>query len=1540
MLSAGAAAEFVASENFKVVAYTGNGISRNIELGFQPDLVWIKSRSVARNHYWYDSTRGVNDQLLSNTNQAEATNADRMTAFNATSFTAGDSSEVNNLDETYVAYCWKAGGGTTSSNSDGTNITSTVQANTDAGFSIVKWTGDGNASSTVGHGLSAAPNMVISKDLSATADWQVYSSGAGSSKKYGGHINTAAAFNTSAGTNGAWNTPTSTALTFSNGSSTINNLNKSSSNIIAYCFTDITGFSKTGGYTGNGSTNGPIIETGFEVGWLMIKCTSDSSTSWRIYDNKRNTANPRNNHLKANAEDVEETTANQVDFLSNGFQLVGSNTDINGNNRTHVYIAFATDPDEEAPTLADSFNIETYTGTGSNKSIAGYGFAPNFLWIKQRSGTEQHYAYDTIRGYSKYLHPNLANAEGTDTSSRLASFDSDGFSLFTDAAVNGSGSTYVAWGWKANDDVPTIEEVTEDADSIAIYKFEDDVDDVTGNYDLTANSITYATGKFNKSAVFNGSSSYAQITSSAPQDSSGVMSVSFWAKTTSTSRAAFFIAEGPSTAREFLKLENYGYQGTNSFRISYNNSMLSNIDNEAISDGNWHHIVITAGNGNVKTYKDNVLLATQSVTITDRTLDHFAIGYRKYNNDLYFDGEIDQFRIFNKELNAASVTNLYNETAAQNDTLNIGTKQSNSIEAIVSVNANAGFSIVKATFAGEGVIPHGLSSTPEMVILKGVSAAEDWQVYHTSLGTGKYLKLNTTAAVATRADSFSSVNATSVTNNWTSGSVEWIMYCFHSVSGYSAFGTYTGSGSAGNAQNVGFKPDFLMFRRYNNSDNWVIVDTRRTEDKYLLADTTNTDQSLDILDFTSTGWTFKGSSMNNSSDTYIYAAFKKNVASNTTLADSFKTVIYDGNGASNRQITGVGFKPDLVWIKRRSASRDHYLFDSVRGTAGLYANLTNAEFTATVNDFNSFDSDGFTVGQDNNTNSNNNTMVAWCWKAGNTWQHNITGDINSTVNANTANGFSIVKYTATGGSVKTIGHGLSSAPELIIAKVTNQSYDWLVYHTSLGNDVGLQLHSNAAAADNNFMNDTSPTSSVFTAKNGNNLNYADGNEIIAYCFHSVTGFSKFGTYSGSGSNGNAVTLGFKPDFVIVKRTSDTGGWLMFDSVRSTGNPVDDRLEANNDQAEQTDSGDKWVTFNSNDFEANGSDTELNASGSTYMYAAWKMNPTVNSTLANSFKTVTYEGTGAAKSITGVGFKPDLIWLKNQDATTYYNAIDSVRGPLKYVPLNDTTDYEQTTENTVTSFDEDGFSVGGQNGFGNDGNTFVAWCWKAGNAYISNNSGSLGSIVSANTANGFSIVSYTGNGTNGATVGHGLSSTPNVIMVRKLDADAAFAVYHSSNTANPETERLKIDTNDATADTADYFNDTAPTSSVFTIGTEAAVNTDGGRYIAYCWHAVTGFSSFGGYTGNATAGTNITVGFQPDFVLTKRTDSADNWRLYDSVRRSSQAFDMPAYPNDASEAITANATGVSGATSTTFTLGNGNLSNASGATYVYMAFKHN
>jgi len=441
----------IPSENFNTVLYTGNGGSQSITgVGFKPDMVWIKDRTRAREHILCDSTRGSEKEISPNTDDAEENRG--VFSFDADGFTFNDgNTNYNENAESYVAWCWKANGGTTSSNGDGT-ITSTVQANTSAAFSIVQWTGDGNSSSTVGHGLGKTPDFIILKDYSNTRDWQVYSSATGSSLKFGANLNTTGSWNSSSGTNGAFDTPNSSVIKFTGGSSTINNLNASGANIVAYCFADTAEYSKFGSYTGNGTTQ--VVNTGFKPAWILIKSTVGTD-NWRVYDTTRGIT--AGGYLEPNKTDPEDTAdAPNFNIFSNGFEITSGGTTVgnNANGNLYTYYAFASDASSTAPTLADSFDISLWTGNGSSQSISGLGFSPNWVWGKERSNTSSNELLDTIRGATNFIMSN--NTAGQSVSAQgLQSFDSDGFSVGNDGAWNQSSETYVGWSWKANP-TPTI----------------------------------------------------------------------------------------------------------------------------------------------------------------------------------------------------------------------------------------------------------------------------------------------------------------------------------------------------------------------------------------------------------------------------------------------------------------------------------------------------------------------------------------------------------------------------------------------------------------------------------------------------------------------------------------------------------------------------------------------------------------------------------------------------------------------------------------------------------------------------------------------------------------------------------------------------------------------------------------------------------------------------------------------------------------------------------------------------------------------------
>jgi hypothetical protein len=321
--------------------------------------------------------------------------------------------------------------------------------------------------------------------------------------------------------------------------------------------------------------------------------------------------------------------------------------------------------------------------------------------------------------------------------------------------------------------------------------------------------------------------------------------------------------------------------------------------------------------------------------------------------------------------------------------------------------------------------------------------------------------------------------------------------------------------------------------------------------------------------------------------------------------ENFNTVLWTGNG-STQSITGVGFQPDFTWIKSRSSANWHQVQDAVRGaTKSLFTNETNAEVTNS-DYLNSFDSDGFSLGNDGDVNGSSKTYVAWNWKADNTsGSTNTDGSITSTVAANPDAGFSIVSYTGNGTAGATVGHGLSSAPEMYIVKNRDGSYVWYVYHADLTTGNILQLNATDAQSSSSFTNSTEPTSSVFSLGSAAPFN-GSGSNFIAYCFHSVDGFSKFGSYAGDTSGLPFVYCGFKPRWILIKVTNATANWYLVDTSRNTYNVVDKYLLPSSANAEGT-----FTTLDvlSNGFKFRGSDASFNQSGNNYIYMAFAEFPT-------------------------------------------------------------------------------------------------------------------------------------------------------------------------------------------------------------------------------------------------------------------------------------------------------------------------------------------
>jgi hypothetical protein len=336
-------------------------------------------------------------------------------------------------------------------------------------------------------------------------------------------------------------------------------------------------------------------------------------------------------------------------------------------------------------------------------------------------------------------------------------------------------------------------------------------------------------------------------------------------------------------------------------------------------------------------------------------------------------------------------------------------------------------------------------------------------------------------------------------------------------------------------------------------------------------------------------------------------------------SEHFNTVTYTGDDASSHAITSVGFQPDFVWLKNRSSAQWHYLFDKVRGAGNnLQSNETYEESfqESLYGTLNSFDSDGFNVGTGSShalrTNYSGHSYVSWNWKANGTGVSNTSGTITSTVSANADAGFSIVSYTGTGSSGY-VGHGLSKAPEMIIVKDRDTAYRWNVGHDDIDTGTAwnsyLQLNETAAkSVASTVWGDEAPTSTKFRISTNATLN-TNTNTYIAYCFHSVDGYSKVGSYTGNyNADGPFVYTGFRPAYVMIKSISNSAPWAMWDSKRDIDNVVVENIRANDSAAEYT-SGSNIGDFTANGFKLRGTGGDVNASsGYTYIYLAFAEHP--------------------------------------------------------------------------------------------------------------------------------------------------------------------------------------------------------------------------------------------------------------------------------------------------------------------------------------------
>jgi hypothetical protein len=565
------------------------------------------------------------------------------------------------------------------------------------------------------------------------------------------------------------------------------------------------------------------------------------------------------------------------------------------------------------------------------------------------------------------------------------------------------------------------------------------------------------------------------------------------------------------------------------------------------------------------------------------------------------------------------------------------------------------------------------------------------------------------------------------------------------------------------------------------------------------------------------------------------------------IEDLFSTYLVTGDGTAPAVNNGIDVSGQggLVWIKKRSAAGSHSLFDTARGAnLRLISNDTAAQDSVNL----SFTSTGFS----NYTFDSAVTYASWTFRE----QPKF---------------FDVVTWTGNG-SARTIAHNLGSTPGCIIIKCLNTTFDWIVWHRSFpANNYNAFLNTTDAAAAYGVTSSTAPTDTVFSLTTSSYTNQ-NGSTYVAYLFaHDAGGFPvsgggstngiSCGTYTGTGSPLD-VTLGYEPQWLLVKKTSATGDWILMDTMRGMSMTTSQWLYPNTSGIE--DASGTQLNPTATGFTVTSSGSGLNGGGATYIYIAIRRGPMKTPTVGTSvYNAIARTGTGATATVTGVGFTPDMLIDTNRTkALTNQNYLtDRLRGLVKF--QTDSTDGENSWNATsFLGFTMDGMNVGADGGGYINGVTpYINWFFKRAPGF-------------------FDEVCYTGTGVIGLQVTHNLTVAPELLIVKRRNSTGEWDVYCSALGA---TKVLELNSTGASF-TADHWNNTTPTSTYFTLYDYGNINASGGTYVAYLFATVAGVSKVGSYTGTGAAQT-INCGFTAGsrFVLIKRTDSTGDWYVWDSAR---------------------------------------------------------
>jgi len=911
----------VVSEGFNTVTYTGNEATQSISgVGFSPALVWLKGRSTNQEHNLFDVLRSDSDgprRLYSSLTAAEESTVysgtTNVSSLDADGFTMGNGTSVNESGETFVGWCWEAGtsfSNDTSATSVG-NVDSEGKTNTAKGFSIIKWTYSTSADNLVAHGLDSAPTFIIVKSRSTAYNWDVYHSGLSAATKR-------LLLNTNgAEQNGFFDTaPTSTVFEYNTSAAT------NGDNMIAYCWHDVSGYSKFGRFTGNGGSQ--EITVGFEPALVVIK-RRDATSNWHVFDNTRNPANNRSNVSNWDRNAVESTNGTMT-FSSTGFN---DNGWISGSGQEIIYMAWADTreaaffkdvsgqgnhfntvnldyrdsvPDTPTNNFCTLNPLDNDSMTLSNGNLTGISPANAHNAVGCTFGvTGGKWYWEILTGTGSNMFFGMAKS----TFQFISQYTNDAYNFSDIWAIatdgqkfgNGSGESSYGSSFSSGD----ILQLAFDLDNGKFYAGKNGTyfnsgDPAGGTNAAFTNVPTgesmqpfYGSSTSGISHTFNfgQDSSFAGNKSTANSNADGNGHGSF-----AYAPPSGYLALCSQNLPDVAIIDGTEHFNTVLYTAASSNGTYNITGNGFQPDFSWvknrddveAHLLFDSVRGNTS-MTDKFLLSNSTATEGANTVAGTTVTVNADGMQIV-ESSIDSGELY---FNSRTYVmwNWLAATAFSNDAsaTSVGT-----IDSSGRTNTTAGFSIISWTGTGSaGTVAHGLGATPTAIIIKNRDQADKWVVYHqgqnASPATG-YVSLNETSAFGSSSSVWNDTAPTStVFSVGTGGSVnasseKYIAYCFTDIEGYSKHGSYTGNGNTdGTFVFTGFRPVFVLLKEAGNTRNWVISYDDATYyngvTQSLFPNITQAEDANARLDFLSDGFKLRttSTSWNNSSGTFIYIAF-------------------------------------------------------------------------------------------------------------------------------------------------------------------------------------------------------------------------------------------------------------------------------------------------------------------------------------------------------------------------------------------------------------------------------------------------------------------------------------------------------------------------------------------------------------------------------------------------------------------------------------------------------------------------------------------